>query len=462
MCSCSAIIKAAWRRGVNLSLLRESFAIFKAEGCSGFKRRLLSFNFQNSTHYSDWISRYDTLTNEKRSIIRARIKAFSHLPLISVVMPTHNSKPTWLIEAIESVRNQLYTNWELCIADDASTDPRVRQILERYTCIDDRIKVVFRESNGHISAASNSALKLASGDFIAFLDHDDLLSEHALFWVVDALAHNPEAQLIYSDEDKVDKAGFRMNPYFKCEWNEDLFYSHNIICHLGVYRTKLIRELGGLREGFEGAQDYDLALRCIERIKATDIVHIPRVLYHWRIHAGSTASGGSHKAYALEAGRQAIHEHLQRQGSNGVVEPLTDLRMYRVRYQLPTSSPLVSLIIPTRNGLRFLRRCVESILEKTSYQHYQIVLVDNGSDDPEILRYLESIKGDSRVHIIRDNRPFNYSQLINSAVTSASGEVIGLLNDDLEVITPDWLSEMVTHALRPEDWCCGGETLVSK
>ena len=428
--------------------LMKCWRLYRREGLAGVVGKLTSLHRQ-SIDYMEWIRRYDTLTDDARTIIQTRIEAFSYKPLVSVVMPTYNTKPQWLMEAIQSVKKQLYPNWELCIADDASSEAHVRPMLEQYAAEDDRIKLVFRKDHGHISAASNSALKIASGEFIAFLDHDDLLAEHALFWVLDALARRPDAQLIYSDEDKIDVAGRRSDPYFKCDWNEDLFYSHNMICHLGVYRTKLVLDLGGLREGFEGAQDYDLALRCLERIDPMQIVHIPRVLYHWRIHPASTASGRADKPYALDAGAKAINEHLQRRGSDGGVEPLMDLRMYRVRYRLPKSVPLVSLIVPTRNGVRLLRRCFGSILEKTTYQHYEIVLVDNGSDDLETLRYLESIQGDSRVHIIRDNRPFNYSQLINSAMASASGTVIGLLNDDLEVITPDWLSVMVSHALRP-------------
>jgi glycosyltransferase involved in cell wall biosynthesis len=372
-------------------------------------------------------------------------------------MPTYNTKPEWLVEAVESVQKQLYPHWELCIADDASSDTHVRSIVERYAAEDDRIKVVFRKDNGHISAASNSALKLASGELIAFLDHDDMLAEHALFWVVETLARHPDAQLVYSDEDKIDMMGNRSDPYFKCDWNEDLFYSHNMICHLGVYRAKLVHELGGLREGFEGAQDYDLALRCIERIDHSQIVHIPRVLYHWRIHSRSTASGGPDKPYALKAGEKAINEHLQRRGTAGVVEPLLDLRMYRIRYRLPKSVPFVSLIVPTRNGLRLIRQCVDSILTKTTYNNYEIVIVDNGSDDPDTLRYFQSIQANLRIRIIRDCRHFNYSELINSAVKAVAGEFIGLINNDIEVISPDWLSEMVSHALRSDVGAVGGK-----
>ena len=429
--------------------LMKCWRLYRREGLSGVSGKLTSLHRQ-SIDYMEWIRRYDTLTDEARAVIEGRIKTFSYKPLISVVMPTYNTRAEWLVEAIESVKKQLYPNWELCIADDASSDSHVRPLLERYAAEDGRIKLVFRNDHGHISAASNSALTLASGEFIAFLDHDDLLAEHALFWVVDALSRRPDAQLMYSDEDKIDTAGRRLEPYFKCEWNEDLLYSHNMICHLGVYRSKLVHELGGLREGFEGAQDYDLALRCIERIDAGQIVHIPRVLYHWRIHSGSTASGGVDKPYALNAGERAINEHLHRRRSSGVVEPLTDLRMYRVRYQLPKLLPLVSLVVPTRNGMSLVRQCVDSILTKTTYANYEIIIVDNGSDDPETLRYFESVQTDSRVRILRDDRPFNYSELVNAACATVSGSVVGLINNDVEVISPDWLSEMVSHALRPE------------
>ena len=436
--------------------LMKCWRLYRREGLAGVGARLNSLHRQ-SIDYMTWISRYDTLTDEARARIQERIHAFLYQPLLSVVMPTYNTKSEWLEAAIESVRKQLYTNWELCIADDASSDPHVRPILKHYARQEDRIKLVFRKEHGHISAASNSALKLASGDFIAFLDHDDLLSEHALFWVVDALSRRPDAQLIYSDEDKIDTAGRRREPYFKSEWNEDLFYSHNMICHLGVYRSKLVQELGGLREGFEGAQDYDLALRCLERIDAGQIVHIPRVLYHWRIYPGSTASGAVDKPYSLSAGEKAINEHLQRGGNDGVVEPLPDLRMYRVRYPLPKIVPLVSLIVPTRNGLCLIRQCVDSIFTNTTYPNYEIIIVDNGSGDAETLRYFESVQADSRVRIIRDDRAFNYSELINTACSAVSGSIIGLMNNDIEVISPNWLSEMVSHALRPQVGAVGAK-----
>jgi glycosyltransferase involved in cell wall biosynthesis len=398
--------------------------------------------------YPRWIRDFDTLTDEKRSQMRYLIEQFVRKPLVSVVMPVYNPNQAWLETAIESVRAQIYQNWELCIADDASTDPAIRLLLASYVQLDRRIKVVFRECNGHISVASNSALTLVQGEWIAFLDHDDILAEDALFWIVDAINHHPDARLIYSDEDKIDEVGIRSDPYFKCDWNPDLFYSQNLISHLGVYFAALVREVDGFRIGLEGSQDYDLALRCIECIAPEQVHHIPRVLYHWRIHADSTAHDIDAKPYAMIAGERALNEHFERLGINANAESVG--YGYRVRYSLPEGLPLVSLIIPTRNGLKLLRQCVESILEKTTYPSYEILIVDNGSDDTATLRYLQKLTTDPRIWVARDDRPFNYSALNNAAVKLVRGQIVGLINNDIEVVNPDWLSEMVSHALRPE------------
>ena len=423
--------------------------LYRLEGIGGLKRGfLIVYSLSRKrNNYAKWIRRYDTLTDADRAAMRAAIRALARKPLISVVMPTYNSKPEWLIAAIESVRRQIYPHWQLCIADDASTDAAVRPILQRYAREDPRIKVVFRERNGHISAASNSALDLVAGEWVALLDHDDVLAEHALFWVARAVDRHPEARLIYSDEDKLNADGQRCEPYFKCDWNIDLFYSHNLFSHLGVYSTTLVREVGGFREGFEGSQDYDLALRCLERIRPSGVHHIPRVLYHWRTHAESTAHDSEAKPYAMLAGERALNEHLGRRGVAAHVELIG--HGYRIHYALPDSPPRVSLIIPTRNKLPLVRQCVASILEKTTYPHYEILIVDNGSDDPATLRYFEEIAADARVRVVRDDRPFNFSALNNAAVRRAKGAVIGLINNDIEVIAPDWLSEMVSLALQP-------------
>lgn len=432
-----------------LSAVRKAVQIVRHEGIPGLRRRFAMAISLPSWDYSEWIHRYDTLTDETRVKMRERIAGFSHKPLISVIMPCYNPKPERLKEAIESVRRQIYPHWELCIADDASTDPAIRPILEDYARRDGRIKVVFRPTNGHISAASNSALALSMGEYIAFLDHDDLLAEHALFWVAEAINRHPDAMLIYSDEDKVTESGQRIDPYFKCDWNYDLFLSQNMIGHLSVYKADLLHRIGGFREGFEGYQDYDLALRCIEQLNSNQIIHIPRVLYHWRSHPASTAMTGQANPYALAAAERALNEHLARKRVSAKAEPLPVPSCYRVRYDLPEQAPLVTLIIPTRNGMHLLRQCITSILGKTDYPNYEILIVDNGSDDPETLAYFDTLRNDPRIRILRDDRPFNFSALNNRAVQEARGELVGLINNDIEVINQEWLSEMVSVALQP-------------
>ncbi|POD71322.1 glycosyltransferase [Pseudomonas syringae group genomosp. 3] len=398
--------------------------------------------------YSRWVQYYDTLDEGEVNRINEHMNRWTEYPLISIIMPVYNPPLDLLREAIDSVRAQLYTNWELCLADDASTNPAVIEYLKSLKAIDKRIKVVFRGSNGHISQASNSALAVAKGVFVALMDNDDLLPAHALYWLARTIRENPTAGLIYSDEDKIDTEGNRSSPYFKSDWNEFLFRSQNMICHLAAYRRSLVNEVGQFRVGLEGAQDYDLALRCVEKLERTQIVHIPRVLYHWRIHAGSTAMAGDEKPYAALAGVKALDEHLQRKGNVGTTE-LLPKGMYRVHYSLPASPPLVSLVIPTRNAHALVKQCIESIQKLTTYKNYEIILIDNGSDDPESLDYFAQIDQQENIRVLRDDGPFNYSALNNGAVRIANGELIGLINNDIEVITPEWLSEMVSIALQP-------------
>jgi glycosyltransferase involved in cell wall biosynthesis len=397
--------------------------------------------------YAEWVRRYDTLDDIDRARLRTAAAEMPRSPLISIVMPTYNANFTWINAAIESVRNQIYTKWELCIADDASTVVEVRDLLTTWAESDSRIKVVFRPQNGHISAASNSAIELASGEWVALMDHDDLLPEHALFWVAECINSHPDVRLIYSDEDKIDEQGIRLDPYFKSDWNIDLFYSQNMFSHLGVFEASLLRAVGGFRVGMEGSQDYDLVLRCIEHVDAAQICHIPKVLYHWRVHAQSTASSTDAKPYAQLAGERALNEHFQRREIKGRVEYVGN--GYRARYELPLPLPLVSLIIPTRNAMELVRQCVDSIVSRTTYGNYEIVLVDNGSDNPQALEYFASLADRPKFRVIRDEREFNYSALNNMAVASTQGDYVALINNDIEVISPDWLSDMVAIASQP-------------
>ena len=414
--------------------------------------------------YAHWLKEFDVFTPEKLENLTRQTLALPLQPRFSIILPVHNTPEKYLSKAIDSVRAQIYPHWELCIADDASSAPHIRPLLEHYQRIDHRIRVTFRPENGHIAAASNSALTLATGEYIALLDHDDELRPHALAEVVNAINHQPDLQLIYSDEDKIDEAGNRFDPFFKPDWMPDLLIGHNYLCHFCVCRAETLRSIGGWRAGFDGAQDWDLQLRIVEQTSPAQIVHIPKILYHWRAVAGSTALATSEKNYAVEAARKAITEHFLRTNQN--VELIHQPgNHWRARYALPSPAPLVSLIIPTRNGLIYLRRCVESILEKTSYSNFEIIIADNDSDDTAACAYLQTLAkpdathtSDGRIITVRVlpyPNPFNYSAINNSAVREARGEFVALLNNDLEVITPDWLEELVSHAARPGIGCVG-------
>ncbi len=397
--------------------------------------------------YRAWLEKYDTVTAQDRKAMAAMIQTFAHRPLISIIMPVYNTPEDLLCECIDSVLDQTYPDWELCIADDKSPEPHIRAILERYMSRDPRIKAVFRSENGHISKASNSALDLASGEWIALLDHDDLLPPHALFCVAETINRRPDAMMIYSDEDKVDIAGNRMEPYHKSDWNYHLFLSHNMFSHFGVYRTQLVRDVEGFRPGFEGAQDYDLALRCLERVARSQIIHIPHVLYNWRVIPGSTAMSSDEKPYAMIAGERAICAHFDRMG----IPATSELKGhgYETHLKAPDTEPSVAIIIPSRDGGDVLHRCLDSIEKLTSYKNYRLVLVDNGSQQRDTLSLFQSKRGDPRVSYIRDDRPFNFSQLNNDAARTIDSDILVFLNDDIEIHDSDWVTQLVSHAARP-------------
>ncbi|MBO6560736.1 MAG: glycosyltransferase [Nisaea sp.] len=399
--------------------------------------------------YTRWFELYGTLTDDDRAAITKHIATMKKKPRFSIVMPTYNTPVQFLRKAIESVQNQLYPEWELCIADDASSSQETKDLLRRYANEDDRIKVTFREKNGHISAASNSALELATGDYIALLDHDDELTPHALYMMAVEVRDHPDADIIYSDEDKVDENGDHYAPYFKPDWAPDMFLGQNLINHLGVYRRKLVEKVGGFRLGYEGSQDYDLALRVIEQTKPENIRHIPHILYHWRAAEGSTALAEEEKDYTGSAAIRAIQDHLDRSKIKAKVVQGRDIYSQRVIYELPKKPPLVSLIIPTRNRADILKGAVDGIREKNDYPNWEIIIVDNGSDEEETLDYLAKLEKDERIRVHRDDGPFNYSRLNNDAARLAKGEIIGLINNDIAPINEDWLSEMVRQVTQP-------------
>lgn len=406
--------------------------------------------------YAEWIAEHDTITPADIAAMKSAAMRWVHKPTFSIIMPVYNTPEQFLREALDSVIAQAYSHWELCIADDCSPSPHVRQVLDEYASRDSRIKIIYRETNGHISEASNSALSIATGEWYALMDHDDLLPPHALYCMAHAIVHNPDVKLLYSDEDKINQKGQREGAYFKPDFNLELFRSQNMITHLGIYHQSLFNQVGGFRSDFNGAQDYDLALRCIEVLRPEQIIHVPRVLYHWRMLEGSTALSGDEKPYAMLAGERALNEHFERLGINASAELIG--YAYRSRYYL-SDKPLVSIIIPTRNAKNLVQQCIDSLVTKTTYSKYEIVLVDNGSDDPEALAYFDTLALNSRVTVIRDDRPFNYSALNNNAVRHCKGDVLVLLNNDTEVISPDWLETMVGHVMQPGVGAVGAKLL---
>jgi O-antigen biosynthesis protein len=406
------------------------------------------------SQYAQWLQE-NSPDLDALNFMAKRVASFSYQPLISIILPVHNTPERFLHEAIQSVLGQIYPYWELCVADDRSTEAHVSLILKQYADQDSRIKLKFRDVNGHISACSNSALSLATGNYIALLDHDDVLTPEALYEVVALLNQHPEADVIYSDEDKLNEQGQVLEPYFKPDWCPDTFLSRMYTCHLGVYRRTLVNRIGGFRLGYEGSQDYDLVLRLTEQTK--QIFHIPKVLYHWRMHAGSMAGSAASKPYAYQSATKAITAALQRRGELGVV--IQNERfpgLHTVRYKIQKAS-LVSIIIPTRNLSNILARCLKSVFTKTTYKNYEVIIIDNGSDEPELkgLLYQWQQQQPQRFSFYSLDIAFNFSKINNYAVTKAKGDYLLFLNNDTEIITPDWLEGLIEQVQRPSIGAAG-------
>jgi GT2 family glycosyltransferase len=373
----------------------------------------------------------------------------------SILMPVYRAEITHLDAAIKSLREQSYERWELCLYDDASESPELIEAMQSWQKSEPRIRLALGKENLGIAEATNQCRAMAKGDYLVLMDQDDLLPPHALNEVASAIASNPNAGLIYSDEDKLDECGQRHAPHFKPDYNRTLLLSQNYICHLLTLRRELFDQINGLRGGYDGAQDHDLILRAVAQLQPEQILHIPQILYHWRVHASSTASSLDAKPEALEAGRKVIADHLVKKQRPAQVS-LAQIR-YRVSYDV-APEPDVTIIIPTRNGIATLKRCINSIRDKTAYENYQIVVVDNGSDDFSTLNYLKALSAEG-IKIIVENSPFNFSQLNNIAVAASQSELVCLLNDDTEVIEGNWLTVMVGEILAPEVGAVGAKLL---
>lgn len=407
---------------------------------------------RRSISYDGWIRKNEPSEGDLAAQRQAR---FAYEPKISVIVPTFNTHRKVLVEMLESVKRQTYSNWELCIADGGSHKQDVKKTLVLYASSDKRVRVRFLPENRHIAGNTNEALALATGEFAAFLDHDDTLAPFALHEIVKTLNDNPGADFVYSDEDKISENGrIRFEPHFKPDWSPDTLRSYNYITHLTVIKKVLLDSVGWFREGFDGSQDYDLILRATE--KAGRVCHIPRVLYHWRVSRTSAAGNANAKPYAFESARKALTEHLRRVGLDGTVGDGLFSSSYRISYGIK-KRPTVSIIIPNRDHADTLRKCVQSIFDKSAYGNYEIIIAENNSTDEKTLRLYEELEKTGRVKVAVWDKPFNYAAINNFMAVRASGEVLLFLNNDTEVISPDWIERMIEFAMRGDVGAVGAK-----
>jgi len=416
--------------------------------------------------YAGWLERYRAVLQRTDSDFDQQLRvAPDGLPKISVITPVYKPNLAWLDEAIESVRQQTYPHWELCLVDDGSDDPLLIRHLNAWAAKDSRIRVGISEQNGGISAATNRGLQMASGEFIALMDQDDLLAPQALYWVAREITLYPEAKAIYSDEDKIDLQGLRSEPYFKPEFDPILLLQQNFFSHLGVFDKVLVQSIGGLRTAFDGSQDHDLILRISRLVKPEQIRHIPRVLYHWRVHEQSTASDISSKGFAHTAGLSAVQDHLDiaRPGFTVALRGSSQFFEIKPAHLNPDalmSKPVtVEIVVPTRDRLDLLKTCVESLKKTRSLAQVSLTIVDNGSSEEETLHYLASLTSRPLVKVIRDDRPFNYSALNNAAIAQSQADYIVLMNNDIEVIDGAWLDAMLGWAQQDDVGAVGAKLL---
>jgi len=386
-------------------------------------------------------------SEENNDAKREKARLFRYRPKISIIIPVNNTNEKWLRLCIESVLNQVYENWELCVADGCSTNPCIRRILGEFVRKDGRIRVKFLSENKGIAENSNEALSLASGEFIGFLDHDDQLEPSAIYEVVKLLNENPDIDFIYSDEDKISTKGKRFDPHFKPDWAPDTFRSCNYIAHFSVIRKKIIDEVGRFRIGYEGSQDYDLFLRVTEI--TCKIAHVPKVLYHWRTVPQSAASSANAKSYAYNAAKKAIKDSLERRKMEAEVLDGPSPGFYRVKYKI-MGNPKVSIIIPTRCKVKILQKSIQSIIDKTEYDDYEILIIDNQKSESETLRFYKEIKSNPTIRIIKSDGHPNYSKINNYAVSLIDSEYIIFLNNDIEIVSKEWITAMLEHVQRKE------------
>lgn len=430
--------------------IQKGFRYLKHYGPKEFWIRLHERFEPEEVPYGPW---YEAYVPDEAALEKQRHHHFEYSPLISVAVPAYRTPEKFLAQMIDSLLAQTYGNWELCIANGSPEDSAMKKVLEEYKKKDSRIRVSELTENKGIAGNTNAALEMAQGEFVGLLDHDDLLAPNALYEIVRALDEDRNLDAVYTDEDKVTtELDEHFQPHLKPDFNLDLLRSNNYICHFFVVRRSIVQKVGGFCQEFDGAQDHDFIFRCIET--AEKVGHIPEILYHWRTHKASTADNPASKMYAFDAGKRAIEAHLKRTGTEGIVSHTPDLGFFRVKYPVQ-GQPLVSVIIPNKDEKETLKACIDSIREKTEYPNYEIIIVENNSTTDEIFQYYKELSQDPRIRLLRWKKEFNYSAINNYGVRHANGEYLLFLNNDVTVITPGWIKELLGVCQRPEVGAAG-------
>ena len=425
--------------------IRKGFRYMKHYGPKEFWIRLHERFEPEEVPYGPW---YRAYIPTEETLETQRKQKFDYSPLISIAVPAYQTPVEFLRQMIESLIVQTYSNWELCIVNASPDNEEMQKVLAEYSAGDSRVRFCNLKENLGIAENTNRAFAMTKGEFVGLLDHDDLLAPNALYEIVKILQDHPQADALYTDEDKVTtELDEHFQPHLKPDFNLDLLRSNNYICHFFVVRKSIVEKAGGFRKEFDGAQDYDFIFRCTE--KAGEVLHVPEILYHWRTHKASTADNPASKMYAFEAGKRAIEAHLERTGTKGEVSHTQDLGFYRVKYPVQ-GKPLVSVIIPNKDEKETLQTCLEMLEKNTGYQNFEIIIVENNSTTDEIFRYYKELSGNRKIHLLRWGKEFNYSAINNFAVAHAKGEYLLFLNNDVKSINPDWLEEMLGVCQRPE------------
>lgn len=430
---------------LNPYTIQKGFRYLKHYGLKEFWIRLHERFEPEEVPYGPW---YEAYVPDAETLEKQRKHRFAYAPLISVAVPAYKTPKTFLCQMLDSLLAQTYENWELCIANGSPEDEEMQQVLVSYAEKDFRIRFLNLKENLGIAENTNAALTMAKGEFVGLLDHDDLLAPNALFEIVSALEKNENIDAIYTDEDKVTtELDEHFQPHLKPDFNLDLLRSNNYICHFFVVRRSIFEKVGGFRREFDGAQDHDFIFRCVEEARC--VGHVPEILYHWRTHKASTADNPASKMYAFEAGRRAIEAHLKRVGTEGSVSHTPDLGFFRVQYPVQ-GNPMVSIIIPNKDEKESLEACLKSIREKTAYPNYEILIVENNSTTEEIFRYYKELSADPQIRLLRWKKEFNYSAINNYAVRHAKGDYLLFLNNDVTIITENWIEEMLGMCQRSD------------